>query len=267
VGKLILTYHVTRLDALSREGSDLLGLRADIGWLLGHGVPLHSLDALLDPACERGVAITFDDGTRIDAESIEHPRLGRLPSALSILGEFQRQLPDWHASTFIIASPDARGALAAGLASDYGPDLMHERWWLQAERSGLLRLENHSWDHNHPLVTRSLQRDNLRGSFHTIGTEAEAEGEIAQASDYIERAVGRRPRYFAYPFGEASHFLREDYLPRRGPQLGLSAAFSTEPRGLRSDDDRWFLPRFVSGRDWCSDDGLRELIAQWVWRA
>ncbi len=264
MGKLILTYHVTRLDALSREGCDLLGLRADLGWLLAHGIPLRSLDALLDPACEHGVAITFDDGTRIEAEAIEHPRLGPLTSALSILAEFADRLPGWHASSFVIASPDARAALAAGLVDEYGPDLMHQRWWGAAAEGGLMRLENHSWDHNHPMVERSQQRDNVRGTFHNIETEAEADGEIAQASDYIAHATGRRPRYFAYPFGESSDFLRTDYLPRRGPTLGLAAAFSTEPRGLRADDNRWHLPRCVSGHDWCNDDGLRELIERWV---
>jgi len=264
MGKLILTYHVTRLESLSRAGSDLLGLRADLEWLACNGVVVRSLEALLDPACEHGVAITFDDGTRIDAEPIEHPTLGRLPSALSILGEYRRRFPAWQASSFVIASPLAREQIAAGLAGQYGPDLMHQRWWPDAARSGLLQIENHSWDHNHPLVERSAQRDNRRGSFLDIETEAEAEAEIAQASDYISQACGRRPRYFAYPFGEASRFLREDYLPRRGAALGLVAAFSTEPRALRSDDDRWYLPRFVSGRDWHCDDGLRQLVEHWL---
>ena len=55
-------------------------------------------------------------------------------------------------------------------------------------------------------------------------------------------------------------FLRDDWLPRRGPALGLSAAFSTEPRPLRDDDERWALPRFVAGRDWRDDAGLMGLL-------
>jgi len=263
MGRLVLTYHVTRLESLSREGADLLALRADLALLADAGLPLRSLDDLLDPACEHGIAITFDDGTRIDAESIEHPRFGRLPSALSILEEFRPRFPGWHASSFVIASPEARAQLAAGLAADYGPDLMHDRWWPDVSRGGLLQLENHSWDHNHPLVAQSAQRDNRRGTFGNIDTEAEADAEIAAASDYIEQACGRRPRYFAYPFGDTTAFLYDDYLPRRGPALGLQAAFTTEPRALRSDDSRWRLPRFVSGRDWQDDDGLRRLLAQW----
>jgi peptidoglycan/xylan/chitin deacetylase (PgdA/CDA1 family) len=259
--RLILTYHATRIDAPTRGGCDLLALQADLAWLQAHAVPLRTLDELLDPACEHGVAITFDDGTRIDAEPTDHPRWGRLPSVRSILAPYRTRQPGWHASTFVIASPDARQHLADALAVDYGPDLMHQRWWRDVADEGLLRLENHSWDHNHPLVPRSCQRDNLRGSFATIDTEAEAEAEIAVASDYIEQVAGRRPTYFAYPFGEASDFLRTDYLPRRGPALGLRAAFSTEPRQLHPDDDCWWLPRYVSGRDWRDDAGLAGLFA------
>lgn len=264
MGRMVLTYHMTRLEHWSRTGADLLGLEADLSLLLAHGVALRSLDALLDAGCSSGVAITFDDGTRIDAEAHRHPRLGQLPSALEVLRRYAPQLPGWHASSFVIASPTARTAIADSLAADYGTDLLHQRWWSTATREGLLRLENHSWDHNHPLLVHSAQRDNLRGSFANIETEAEADAEVAQASDYIEAVAGRRPCYFAYPFGESSRFLREDYLPRRGRELGLSAAFSTEPRAISPQDSAWHLPRFVSGRDWCDDVGLEALLTRWL---
>jgi peptidoglycan/xylan/chitin deacetylase (PgdA/CDA1 family) len=260
--RAILTYHMTRLDAHSREGADLLGLRADLAMLLDQGIPLRTLDELVDSTCDDGVAITWDDGTRIDAEPIVHPRLGALPSALSVLQEFAPRLPPkWHASTFVIASPQARAELAAALEADYGVDLMHERWWQPAAASGLVRIENHSWDHNHPALACSVQRDNRRGSFLAIETAAEAEAEITAASAYIADATGRQPRYFAYPFGEASAYLRHSWLPQHGPAIGLSAAFSTEPRPLSDRDDRWWLPRFVCGRDWTDDDGLARLLA------
>lgn len=264
MGRLILTYHMTRVDEWSRNGADLLALRADLEWLASNAIPVCSLEALFDPACEHGVALTFDDGTRMDAESIDHPDHGQLPSAISILAEFKSRLPGLCVANFVIASPVARNDLAAALTERYGADLMHERWWKTAASSGLMQLENHSWDHNHPLVQRTAQRDNLRGSFFPIETEAEAEAEIADASTYIESACGRRPRYFAYPFGEASEFLRSDYLPRRGIDLGLVGAFSTEPRALRADDDRWYLPRFVSGRDWRSNRDLERLVGAWL---
>ncbi|WP_395787700.1 polysaccharide deacetylase family protein [Aquimonas sp.] len=258
--RLILTYHATRLEQWNRSGADLLGLAADLALLAEIGMPVLPLADLLDPACAEGVAITFDDGTRMDGESIQHPTLGRLPSMLSVLVAARMRLPKLQASSFVIASAQARVDLDAGLVDAYGPDLMCDAWWRAAAHSGLMDLENHSWDHNHPLVQCSAQRDNRRGSFLDIETAAEAEAEISAASVEIERVVGRRPRYFAYPFGDMSDYLRRQWLPQRGPEIGLEAAFSTEPRALGLADDRWALPRFVSGRDWRDDASLSALL-------
>lgn len=260
MAKLILTYHASRLESLDRHGADVHALAADLAWLTEHRVPVMGLSALLDPAVEHGVAITFDDGIRLDGERYVHPRFGELPSMLDVLRVFKPIQPKLVATSFVIASPDARNALAAGLAADYGEDLMHARWWRPAQQSGLIELGNHSLDHNHPLVPRTAQRDNERGHFLNITTEAEAEAEIAQASDVIEAESGVRPCHFAYPYGDVSPFLRDDWLPRRGPAIGLSAAFTTEPRPLSPDDDRWALPRFVSGRDWNDSEGLAVLV-------
>lgn len=259
MAKLILTYHASRLQSLDRHGADVVALAADLAWLAEHGVPVMGLAALLDPAVQHGVAITFDDGIRLDGERYVHPRFGELPSMLEVLRLYKPMLPNLVATSFVIASPDARHALAEGLAADYGEDLMHARWWRPAQHSGLIELGNHSFDHNHELVPRTAQRDNVRGTFMNITTEAEAEAEIAKASDLIETEGGVRPRHFAYPYGDVSPFLRDDWLPRRGPDIGLTAAFTVEPRALSPDDNRWALPRFISGRDWNDSEGLAAL--------
>jgi peptidoglycan/xylan/chitin deacetylase (PgdA/CDA1 family) len=124
----------------------------------------------------------------------------------------------------------------------------------------MMAVENHSWDHNHASLARTLQRDNRRGDFKRIDCEEECRGEIDQASDYIERVAGRRPRFFAYPYGEASDFLRRDYLPRRGPEIGLAAALGCDPEPVTNRSDRWFLPRYMCGRDWSSADDLYRLL-------
>lgn len=260
--KAILTYHASRLDSLDSRGCDLLRLQEDLILLADSGTPVLPLDTLLAPDCQHGIAITFDDGTRIDAEEHEHPRLGRLPSMLGLLIAARPRLPQLRASTFVIASPQARADLSQALESDYGQDLMHERWWRAAAGSGVLDIENHSWDHNHPIVQRSAQRNNERGNFLLIETEAEAEAEITTASDYIENSCGRRPRYFAYPFGDMSDYLRHTWLPRRGPQIGLHAAFSTEAQVFDHSVDRWAIPRYVAGRDWQDASGLLNILDQ-----
>jgi peptidoglycan/xylan/chitin deacetylase (PgdA/CDA1 family) len=260
MSKLILTYHASRSEGPGRGQSDLVALQADLAWMADRGVVLRGLDDLLDPACETGVALTFDDGTRMDAEAIEHPRHGCQTSVLEVLRRWRQRWPGLTAAAFVIASPVARAQLSAALAAEYGPDLMHDRWWRAATLEGLLQIENHSWDHNHEVASPSCQRDNQRGTFANIDTETEAEAEIAQASAFIEARCQRRPAYFAYPYGDTSAFLVERYLPRRGPELGLRAAFTTEPRALRGTDDRWALPRYVAGRDWSSDDGLARIL-------
>jgi len=202
--RLVLTYHATRLQRLTREGCDLLSLHADLDWLADQGIAVLPLDDLLaDPSIE-GVAITLDDGTRIDGWPHLHPAMGLLPSMLQILQHAKRRLPRLCVSNFVIASPQARDVLATHLVAELGQSLMDADWWSTAQASGLMQLENHSWDHNHPLLPSSVQRENKRGNFLAIDSAEDAEAEIAVASDVIGHALGRRPRYFAYPFGDVS---------------------------------------------------------------
>lgn len=258
--RLVLTYHSSRLEAPNREACDLFALERDLVVLADEGVPVVSLDALLDNPLSDGVAVTIDDGVRMDWESCTHSRLGALPSVREIVESGRDMHPDMVVSCFVIACPIARAQIAETIEQDYGPELLHDRWWGGAASSGFMTIENHSNDHNHPDVARTAQRNNRKGSFLFIETEAEAEAEIARASDTIATRCGVRPRYFAYPFGDVPRYVSGDWLPRRGEALGLRAAFTTEARALSHDDDRWALPRFVSGRDWTTDTGLRSLL-------
>jgi hypothetical protein len=54
--------------------------------------------------------------------------------------------------------------------------------------------------------------------------------------------------------------MRETFLPAYGSGLGIKAAIGTEPRALGGVEDRWCVPRFVAGRDWTTDDGLRRVL-------
>lgn len=79
---------------------------------------------------------------------------------------------------------------------------------------------------------------------HTYGhrdlrllSSARVEDECARADDEIERRVGRRPRYFAYPFGHHDAEVRRIIAPRH------AAAFTTRLAALSGRDDRSRLPR------------------------
>jgi peptidoglycan/xylan/chitin deacetylase (PgdA/CDA1 family) len=109
-------------------------------------------------------------------------------------------------------------------------------------------------------LSRTAHKSNLRGGFDTIDTLEECDLELGHASDYIEAMSGRRPRFFAYPWGQASDYLRTEYLPRFGEQMGLAAAFGTKPGWLDQDAERWYLPRFVCGQHWRSSAELVDLL-------
>ena len=61
--------------------------------------------------------------------------------------------------------------------------------------------------------------------------------EAARADEAIERRVGRRPRFFAYPYG------RCDAASRGVAASRYAAAFTTRLAPLREADDRHRLPR------------------------
>jgi len=264
----VLTWHSCNISDNSYAGNDQVAFAEDLQLLHREGARIWPLRRALD-ALDQGnlppgvVALTADDGAKLDFLPFEHPTCGLQPGLFPILHQFTQSLPgdsphQPHLSCFVIASPEARSELDR--KAFLGLDLWHDQWWPQAIASGMVALESHSWDHNHPTLERTCQRDNQRGDFRLIETEAECRAEIDQASDYIERRSGRRPQFLAYPWGQSSDFLRRDYLPRVGPGIGLQAAFGVEPAPVAAGMDRWDLPRYVCGQDWKSPDELRILL-------
>ncbi len=266
---IILTWHSVNVLDDSYAGNDLVAFERDLQALARLGWTVLPLADALALQAEGGLptraaVLTLDDGSIMDFRAFDHPTCGRQVSAFERLRRFAsaqgrgtRHRP--HVSSFVIASPDARAELDR---SDYmGLGVWPDDWWREANDSGLMAIENHSWDHNHASLARTLQRDNRRGDFRRIDTDAECRGEVDRASDYIERVAGRRPRFFAYPYGQASDYLRGEYLPRFGPGLGLDAALGCDPEPVTPASDRWFLPRYMCGRDWRSPEELAGLLA------
>ena len=272
----ILTYHPIHIVANDYAGNDLVALADDLATIERVGLAVRSLDQLFTECGsprllhEQGapvVAVTFDDGSVFDFVERLHPTCGPQRPASAVMAEAATRLACLRgakplASTFVIASPEARAELDR---KDYfGGGYWTDTWWAEAARGGVLGVESHSWDHNHPSLERSAQRDNVRGTFANIETFAEAEAEIAQSLAYIARVSGVAPRFFAYPWGQANGYLVNEYLPKRGPELGLRAAFSSTPTtsGYVVDaSSRWLVPRFVAGYDWKNTGELEALLA------
>lgn len=265
---LVLTYHSVDVRGPDYARSDHIAFASDLRELQRAGWKVRPLMRIVE-AWERGglaalgnsVALTIDDGCMLDARDAMHPTCGPQRGMHGILQDFRSEFPgaqpDLHASSFVIASPEARAELDR---RDYlSLDWWGDDWWLDVQRSGLGNIESHSWDHNHPSLERTAMEGPRR--FDTLATRAEAVAEIEQANAYIEHVAGRAPKLFAYPWGQVSPYLADVYFPNEGASHGLRAAFTTEPAALDAARDRWRLPRYVCGEHWRSAEAFAALLA------
>ncbi len=265
---IILTWHSINVLGQGYAENDPLAFREDIQQLDRQGWRILPLDEALTHLAagqldQPTAVLTVDDGSILDFEDFDHPSFGPQTSLFHSLRAFRDSQPPSsrhrpHLTSFVIASPEARKELDD---KDYmSLNVWPDHWWQDANRSGLISIESHSWDHNHASLARSAQRDNRRGDFRLIDTEAECRIEVDQASDFIETRAGRRPAFFAYPYGQASDYLREVYFPDHGQRLGLRAALGCDPAPVTRQSDRWFLPRYMCGRDWHQPEDLTQIL-------
>lgn len=260
----VLCYHAANINGRDYASNDHVALAEDLRLLARMRIPVLPLSEALALAARQqdatAVALTCDDGIALDFDDFTHPLHGDQRSFARILREAEPLFAaPLHLSSFVIADPVARAQIDR--VGFLGLDLWHERWWQPAIASGRIAIESHSFDHNHPSLARSVQRDNRRGDFYCIDNAADCDAEIAAASTYIATHTGRAPQFLAYPWGQASDYLRHEYLPTRGAELGLHAAFSTEPAALTPGQDRWWRPRLVCGEHWRDPAGLERWLS------
>lgn len=269
----ILAYHAANVSGAAYEQNDHVAFAADLRAIhaLGlHIVPLlWVVEALLgrsDRDLTRAVALTCDDGPDLDYFDVEHPTHGRQRSFFNAMIDFRREYgrdaqPDLHLTGFVIASPEARAIIDQRCLAGRG--WMRDTWWRAAHASRLYAVENHSWDHNHAELPRTVQRDQVKGTFRSIDTYADADAEIRRASDWLDtHCPSRRTSLFAYPYGESNDYLLQEYLPRHAHEHRLRAAVGTDPAPVDSASDRWKLPRYVCGHHWTSRGALESLLRE-----
>lgn len=266
----VLTYHSQIFTADGYAGNDHVRLAEDLRRIHAARLPVVPLQQIVDlllgrvgsRAMDRAVCITFDDGALLDFEDVKHPDQGPQRGFLNILRDFRDEhgkdaLPSLHATSFVIACPEARRRMDQ--RSLFGLGWMGHDWWPQAAADPMLSLGSHGWDHHHPDVDPA---DPARGRFDNVDTEAACRRQVVDASRLIaELSGGTWPCVFAYPFGQASDYLRQEFLPRCTAEHRLDAAVSTEPDYVTESSDRWWLPRFVAGRDWKTPEDFDCLLA------
>lgn len=221
-----------------------------VGWLLG--------ECELD--LSNSVCISFDDGVDADVRDLDFPEFGPQRALANIMGDFHDEFgptaqPMLHATSFVIASPQARAVMDRHSLFDKG--WMNEDWWGH-DHEGLLTIGNHGWDHEHPDLVHAGGEPS--GNFHGVDSFEKADRQIFAAAEYIvEVSGGRWPDLFAYPYGHVNDYLSCEYFPNHNHHR-TRAAFTTEPYPVTADSDRWQLGRFVCGRDWRSPTDLEKIL-------
>lgn len=266
----VLTYHSINVIKNTYAQNDHLALASDLMTIAELGFKVIPLSRVVDwhqglftdEEAYRTVAITLDDGSWFDYYDLDHPTCGRQRSMFNILGDFQAQAQisqSVHATSFVISSPDARASLDKSCM--IGKDWWGDQWWLDASSSGLMDIACHSWDHVHPELDHVAQQDQVKGDFSQVRTFADCEIQFARAGEYIGEVLGgNRPALFAYPYGVASEYTVQCYLPDFRATHQYRAAFTTEPKAVSKSDNAWLLPRFVCGKDWQSPEGLKDIL-------
>lgn len=260
----ILTYHSQNIAGEETWNNDHVALAADLDALHSAGCRFISLDTLVEglfdfaplPAGQPLVCLTFDDGCDFDVRTLDFPGYGQQPGFLQIMEAFvSRQgnmaQPALHATSFVIASPEARQLIDR--KSLFGSGLMSDDWWARADTHPLMAIGNHGWDHNHADLEAG---EYARGGFQMVDSLEHCRQQVVQAAVSIGHKTGRKPCFFAYPFGESSEYIRTEYFPLRFEEHGCLAAVGTEPGPVSDQSDRWNLPRFVCGRDWSTPGEL-----------
>ena len=266
----ILTYHSLNVHENTYAGNDHIAFSTDLQMIDSMGMRLISLHQLMDwfdgkipyKSVKNGVVVTLDDGSWLDFHDILHPTCGPITSMFNLIKEFQNRVSlgrhTVHISSFVISSPEARTELDN--KNLIGRGWWGDDWWKQSQSSGLMSIECHSWDHNHYTLENVAQKDNLNGDFRQIDTYQECTVHTVHANNYIEKISGHKPAFFAYPWGQASRYAKHEFMPKRQSEHGYRAAFSIDARHVTRSENRWYLPRYVCGRDWKSPKELRAIL-------
>ena len=269
----ILTYHSQNIAGSETSNNDHVALAADLDALHAAGYCFVSLQTLVNglfdgaalPTGKPLICLTFDDGCDFDVRTLDFPGHGLQTGFLQIMEAFvSRQAdnaqPGLHATSFVIASPEARQLIDK--KSLFGRGHMSDNWWSAANTHTLMTIGNHGWDHNHPDLADAQYE---RGGFDMIDRPEHCHQQVVHAGEFIEQFTGHYPNLFAYPFGESSEYIRNEYFPARQDEHRSLAAVGTTPGLVSATSNRWNLPRFVCGRDWTVPAELLDALDQ-DWR-
>ena len=214
----VLTYHGVNVNGDCYSNNDHIALHDDLRAIRHSGrriIPLSRVVDWLDgdiPDVEvlNGVAISFDDGSWFDYYDLPHPLWGKQRSFFNLLRDFQTETgASAHATSFVIASPDARQVLDKTCM--IGKGWWTDDWWQAAQDSGMLSIENHSWDHLHPTLDKYRNDPAYSEGAFAVHSCAAADAQVKKSQEYITRLMPKhQPGLFAYPWGDSTDYLVQD---------------------------------------------------------
>jgi hypothetical protein len=253
----VLTYHSGNVAGNDYATNNLVALGQDLHELRAQRVPLVPLREIVDALLAGQGGSAAGARRRVDASTtgsistslISCPYHGPQASVRAVLERHERVTGDAvHATSFVIASPEARRQIAD--REMLGHQWMGDHWWAAAVASGRFDIGNHGWDHVSPSVTPVAERDGRSGSFRHVETFAEADRQVRVAREFIAaRAPNPGTAFFAYPYGDPSDYAANDYLPRHGEQHGTMAAFTGRPSRIHAQSTVGGF-RHTCGMDW-----------------
>ncbi|MCI0591202.1 MAG: polysaccharide deacetylase family protein [Gammaproteobacteria bacterium] len=177
-------------------------------FLANLAVPVYDLGTLLSSGAQYGIALTFDDG---------------------IASVFSQALPiikDYGIKAHLFLTTGAVGG--------------DNRWPGQPPRAPCFRML--TWEEIEACYAAGIYIES-----HTVNhpdlrklDNKAVEEECQQADEIIEARLGRRPNYFAYPYGYINERIR-NFARRR-----YKASVTTELRAIRDQEDLAALPRLDS---------------------
>ena len=197
----VLTYHSVNVGPPEYARNDHVALATDLRRLHAAGFRFEPLDSVVDwhsglrefPRDARIAVISFDDGATLDFEPENYPGFGLQPGFAAVLRGFLDEVgpavqAGLRATAFVIADPHTRRRLETHNFD--GRRWLADDWWAQAEAGGLIRVQNHSWDHMHAVADRVCGPNDRRGDFTAVARDADCACEIVQAARYIQSRVG-----------------------------------------------------------------------------
>ena len=175
--------------------------------LIQSGIPILPLDELLDKNCSNGITLTFDDGM----ESV-------YTDALPVLKKFSVQ-----SHLFLTTSVVGR----------------ENNWLTQSHNSPRFKMMN--WDQIFECASAGVSIDAHTHTHPKLNalTIQEIQDECLLCDEIIEKKMGRKPKYFAYPYG-----LRDERV-RRFISTRYTASATTF-LGFLNENDESLLPRLDS---------------------